>query len=150
MRAINHALTGAVIGLVVGNPVVALPAAVISHYICDAVPHFGVSSPSHSYLRKKSFTDYLILDTILCFILVLVLFLYQPQNYLLASVCAFLATAPDLFWINQYLQAKKGKSWQPGAYSRFAKTIQWFERPIGGIVEIAWLIAGTLIILPLL
>ena len=33
MRATNHALTGAIIGLTVQNPWVALPAAFLSHFV---------------------------------------------------------------------------------------------------------------------
>jgi hypothetical protein len=144
VRAINHALTGAVIGLAVADPLLALPAAVASHFICDMIPHHGFSdnpSDKDKNLRSKLFEASLYADALLCVGLVLVLALSGLKTWFLVSVCAFLAAAPDFLSINHYLKARAHKQWNPGAYTRFASKIQWFERPIGGIVEVAWAIA---------
>lgn len=148
MTAVNHALTGTVIGLVVGQPLIALPAALASHFICDALPHFGSKLPAAARLKTNNFRNYLILEAALCMLLVLCLAVLQPQHWFLASACAFLATSPDLLWINRYLKVRRGRHWKRNAYERFAGDIQWFERPIGGVVEIAWFIAAVLVILP--
>lgn len=150
MTATNHALTGAIIGLVVGEPLVALPAALASHFVCDVIPHFGSSLPKKVRLKTAGFRNYLIVDASLCVLLVVCLAIFQPQNWLLAAVCAFLATSPDLFWINKYLKTRRGKHWKRGAFTTFAGKIQWFERPIGAVVEIAWFIAAVIILVPFL
>ncbi len=142
MLAINHALTGALIGISVGEPVLALPAAFLSHYLCDALPHFGSTMPIKKWLRTKTFLRLLISDAVLCIALVLALALLQPNHWLLASACAFVATVPDIFWINQFITAKRGKTWKPNVFSRFSRDIQWFERPIGSVVELAWAVAA--------
>lgn len=150
MTAINHALTGAVIGLVVGEPLIALPAALASHFVCDALPHFGSGQPPATHLKTKIFRYYLVTDASLCVLLVAILAIFQPQHWLLASVCAFLATSPDLLHINKYLKLSRGQHWKRGTFAKFADDIQWFERPIGAVVEIAWFTAALIILIPFL
>ena len=151
MTAVNHALTGAVIGLVVGEPLVAVPAALASHFVCDAVPHFGNTViPDKIRLKSVGFRNYLILDASLCVLLVVCLAIFQPQHWFLASVCAFIATSPDLLWLNRYLKARRGQRWKWNAFARFAGGIQWFQQPIGALVEAAWFIAAVVIIIPFL
>lgn len=147
MTATNHALTGAVIGLVVGQPLIAVPAALASHFVCDALPHFWFSLPDEVLLKRKFFPKYLTADAGLCVILVILLAIFQPQHWLLAAVCAFIATSPDLASINQYLKTRSGKSWRPGRYKRLADGIQWFQRPIGAVVEVTWFVAAVIILM---
>lgn len=150
MTAINHALTGAVIGLVIGEPLAAVPAALASHFVCDAIPHFKRNVPPKKLLRSNWFRNYLHLDAGLCILLVLCLAILQPQHWLLAAVCAFTATSPDLLWINKYLKTRRGEHWKRNAFLAFAGNIQWFERPIGGVVEVAWFAAAITILVPFL
>ena len=150
MTATNHALTGAAIGLLVGEPLIAVPAAIASHFICDALPHYGRVGPDSKTIGSKGFRNYLLSDAALCFVLVAILAVLQPQNWLLAAVCAFLASAPDFGWINKFRKARQNKPWRPNRYSRFARDIQWFQRPIGWTVEAIWAVAAVAIILPFL
>ena len=150
MTAINHALTGAVIGLVVGEPLIALPAALASHFVCDALPHYKFSLPDKVLLKTKGFRNYLIAEASLCVLLVLCLAFFQPQHWFLASICAFLATAPDLLWLNKYLKMRRGQNWKWNSFAKFACGIQWFQKPIGGLVEIAWFTAAMIILIPFL
>lgn len=138
MTATNHAVTGAVIGLAVGQPLLALPAAFLSHFVCDALPHYGSASPPEKELKTNRFRNYLVVEAAICALLVLILAVTRPDHWLLASFCAFLATSPDLFWINSYVKIRAGKPWRPNLYSRFAKRIQWFAKPIGAIFEVVW------------
>lgn len=149
MTATNHALTGTAIGLIIGNPLLAVPLALLSHFICDAIPHFGTNDPEKA-LRSKLFKIYLIIEALLCFLIVLSLIVLQPANWLLAAVCAFLAASPDLLSANRYFKTRLGKPWTAGWYSNFAHNIQWFEKPIGAVVEIAWFVAACLVIRPFL
>jgi hypothetical protein len=150
MTAINHALTGTVIGLLVGQPLLAVPLAVGSHYVCDALPHFGTGLPDKVVLKSNKYRDYLAVEAGLCFLLVVGLVGFRPEHWLLAAICAFAAAAPDLLSINKYLTIRRGRRWQPGRYVRFASRIQWFERPIGAVVEVAWFVAALVIIIPFL
>lgn len=148
MVAVNHALTGAAIGLLVGQPILAVPLAVASHYVCDVLPHFGLNLPDKIAIRSNIFRNYLVVDSMACMSLVLILFIVQPEHWFLASICAFMAAAPDFLSINRYLTIRAGKKWKPGIYTKFAGDIQWFERPIGAVVEVAWFIAGITVLLP--
>lgn len=144
MTATNHALTGALIGLTVHSPLLALPLALLSHLVCDAIPHFGM--PNDGWIAGTAFRRYLICDAILCIVLVSFLALSGTANWLLASLCAFVATSPDLLSIGRFRNARAGRPLTQNALQRFLKKIQWFEKPIGAAVELAWA-AGAILLL---
>ena len=147
----NHALTGAIIGLTIENPVLALPVAFGSHYVMDALPHYDYDGDrSGRWIGTKSFAIVLGADAFICLLIVVALMLAQPKNWLLASACAFLATLPDAFSVMRFIHIRDGVKHVPNAYERFASKIQWFERPIGGVVEIAWFIGAGLLFITLL
>jgi hypothetical protein len=97
-------------------------------------------------LQSKSFARYLALDAALCVLLVACLAAIQPSFWLLAAVCAFVATSPDLLWIRKFVFARTHRRFNPGRIERFLSDIQWFQRPIGALVELAWL-AGAAVLL---
>jgi hypothetical protein len=147
MRAINHALTGAVIGLTITEPIVAVPVAFVSHYVLDIIPHHGSNLTGVSLLNSLWFRWLLVVDAFLCVLLVFVLAIARPKHWLLAAICAFVAAAPDLASIRRYRLARRHETFQLNWYERIAKDIQWFERPIGAIVEVIWAIAMIVILL---
>lgn len=137
MRAINHAMTGAIIGLTVGNPVAAAGLALASHFVFDAVPHHG---DNERYpISSKLFTRILIVDAMLCLVLVAMLFFLLPfWTATIVSLCAFLATSPDLMWIDRFMVARH-KGGDPGIRGRiqwFHAKVQWSETPHGKWVEL--------------
>ena len=145
MTATNHALTGALIGLAVHSPWVALPAAILSHFICDAVPHFGMAINT---IGKPWFRLFLFLEASLCGLIVLGLIVLHPFHWPFAVAGAFLAASPDFMWINDFRRAQAGhqiQTRQP-AILRFHGWIQWFERPIGGFVEATWAVSALLLL----
>lgn len=150
MTATNHAMTGAAIGLLLGEPLLAVPAAVISHYFCDTFPHYTSAMPSEKLLKTTGFRNYLVLEAFLCGLLVVMLAVIRPEHWLLAAFCAFAAAAPDFLWLPRYIKTLRGQQWRPNLYSRLALRIQWFIKPIGAWVELAWFIAMAAIILPFL
>lgn len=149
MRAINHALTGAVIGIVVGNPI-ALPIAFLSHFLLDAIPHHSYEGSDDEVYVLAKFKYTLLLDALLCFVLVIVLGVVGHVHWQLAVVCAFLATSPDFFHIPSYVKTLKDQPYNPGIYSRFASRIQWFQKPIGAYVEVAWAFATVVLLAKIL
>lgn len=150
MRAINHGLTGALIGLTVNQPELAVASSLVSHFVLDVFPHYGTASRTKDEklkdLRSKSFALSLVADAVLCGLLVLLLMLKKPSNWLLACTCAFVAAAPDLFSIKRYVYAHHHKDFMPNAYEKFATNIQWFERPVGIYVEIFWFIGMSFLL----
>jgi hypothetical protein len=146
MTATNHALTGAIIGLIIVDPIIAIPVAFVSHFACDALPHFGSGKKDYSWIKSLFFKRMLVIDASLCVLLVITLALLRPQNWFIAIICAFVATTPDFIWIGKYLEANKGRPWKENKFSKFSAAIQWFQRPIGMVVEVAWFIASIVII----
>lgn len=150
MTATNHALTGAIIGLTVHNPALALPLALLSHYLLDALPHFRPNLPDEILLKTKGFKLYLLGEATLCFLIVLTLFLIQPAYWWLGAICAFVAAAPDLISIGRFRRVISDKPAKTNWYSRFAHKIQWFERPIGAVVEIVWFVCAVFILVKII
>lgn len=139
MLAINHAITGALIGLTFSSPL-AYPLAFLSHFALDAIPHFG---DDDRRIKNMSFVVQLLIDAALCGVLVLVLFISLGSNAWLPALCAFLAASPDFMWMPDYVRIKQGKKplGKTNLIMKFHSLIQWFQRPIGAFVEVAWLIA---------
>lgn len=145
MTATNHALAGALIGLSVGQPWLAIPASFLSHFVCDAIPHFGFRQTA---IGSKLFRNVLLADVTLCVLLVVALVILQPSNWFLAAVCAFVATSPDLMWLKKFRQARQGKtiSQDKSIVRRFHAGIQWFEKPIGLAVEAVWAVSAIILL----
>jgi hypothetical protein len=132
-----------------------VPAAVASHFICDAIPHYdGVPAKptlamKQQWHKSNLFRRLLYVDALLCLALVILLAAQGPQHWLLACICAFAAAAPDFLWIPRYLKRDKKPTALTG-FNKFAGQIQWFQRPIGVLVEVAWFAAGIIVLLPFL
>ena len=85
MTATNHALTGTAVALTISNPFIALPVALASHFICDAIPHFGLSSYEDRTERKNLFHRILYIDALL--LAALMIFLLVSGASLVVFVC---------------------------------------------------------------
>ena len=92
MLSISHAATGAFIAAKVGNPLLAIPLILASHYVEDAVPHWdaGTGLSKGKKTPKSAFRDEII-DIIVAGIIVLILF---PVHISLASPLTTLLAAP--------------------------------------------------------
>lgn len=144
MMALNHAVTGAIIGLSVDEPALALPLAFVSHFALDAIPHYDPPKPDGdvALFRSKKFVyEQLVLNGALCILLVICLAVAKPQQWFVAAVCAFLATSPDLMWLPKFQVARRtGKVEQPNnPIARFHSRIQWLTNPKLIWLELVWL-----------
>lgn len=90
MLSISHAVTGAFIAVKIGNPYLAIPLILLSHYLEDAVPHWdaGTGLGNGSKTRQSALRDGII-DLALAGILVY--FYFSPP---LSSLSTLLASAP--------------------------------------------------------
>ena len=149
MTATNHALTGAAIAVLVPQPILALIAAFVSHFILDALPHFGLDLEAEERDRHKMFRIVLLIDIILAvaaFIAVPIVAAHYAAWWLVIA-CMALAYAPDLVWVYRFFQAARAGEYAPhGRFALFHHKIQWGESPHGIIVEIAWLIGATTVL----
>jgi hypothetical protein len=151
VTAPNHALTGALIGLTVSNPALALPLAFLSHFVLDALPHYDPPKTSNADLfRTRRFVlEFIVMGAGLCFALVLLLAVVRPAHWILAAVCAFVATVPDLLWLPRFLSARRtGKDTIPQqAFFQFHDRIQRHTSPRLLWFEIVWSIVSGAILL---
>jgi hypothetical protein len=149
MTATNHALTGAIIGVLVVNPLIALPLAFCSHFALDAIPHFGVE---HGRFNTAFFRNMLITDAAACVLLAALITIHQPAHWWSLVLCAFVATSPDLMWIKMYWRSRTGQ--KPRKLTNplmlFHSRIQWFQRSSGAAVELAWFVAATTVLFTLI
>jgi hypothetical protein len=136
MRAINHTVTGAIIGAVVGTPELALPLAFFSHFVLDVLPHYGGED-----LKSTQFKIELLVDASLSLAFLLAIFLLRIEQWPLIIGCGILAASPDLLWFPYWVLQLIGKPRPFDPVSRFLAWIQWCERPWGIYVETVWLIA---------
>jgi hypothetical protein len=151
VTAPNHALTGALIGLTISNPLLALPLAFISHFICDAIPHYDQpGDPKERITSSKRFIyEQLVTGFTLCVLIVLLLALTRPKHWLTAAICAFLATSPDLFWIPRFIYAQRTHHDRgpTNPFLRFHSRIQWLTGPKLIWLELVWFVGfGALFI----
>jgi len=108
MTATSHAIVGSVIAAKVGNPALAIPIALASHLVLDAIPHWDTATNGkNGTLGKKN--GKVFINTLLDFAIGLIasyfllFFLFPTTNYIYAFiiiVCAQLfdwMTVPYLF-----------------------------------------------------
>lgn len=151
MTATNHGLSGALIGLTITQPALALPLAFVSHFILDAVPHFGDIRFHEDSKRRRLFHIYLFIDAVL--LAILISFLFISNAGWLALACLFMAGSPDFVHAYQYLFNKnfyeRGSGPKKHWFTRFHKNIQWSETQKGLIVEIPFAILLSALIINL-
>lgn len=134
MRAVNHGLTGAAIAVVVKQPMLAVPLALISHFVCDAIPHSGTGNLD---IRDKKFLRILYADMALAVVSTLAVASVWQERWWLVIVCAFFAASPDLAWAYyRYFNPRK----KLDSLSKFHKWIQWSETLRGYYLEAVWFI----------
>ncbi len=104
MTGLNHGITGALIALTIKQPALAVPASFLSHFVCDAIPHWNYL-PGKEFTRK--FNIILILDFILSVSLMAILGLLFPVEKWLIWSCMIAAAIPDIMWFYYKFYVKK-------------------------------------------
>ena len=146
MTATNHVLCGALVGLTIQQPILAIIAALVSHFLLDALPHYG--GISHV---SKLFMGILAADMVMAGTIVLILLVKYPIFGLLAVICAVIAASPDLMWMPMWIRElghvppKKLNTIQ-----KFHKNIQWAEKTKYFGVEIVWAAASICLLVKLI
>lgn len=142
MMAINHALTGALIGLSLDQPALALSLAFVSHFALDAVPHYDPPGDPLNRMRSKRFLwEQLIINGVLCVALVVVLAATHPGHWLQAAISAFLAASPDLLWLPKFVMAKRQNKLRANDnwFYKMHHALQWCTGTWGLWIELPWL-----------
>jgi hypothetical protein len=139
MTGINHLATGALIGLSVSQPIVALPLAFVSHFLLDAMPHFGFPDWSDRRKHMKLFLTVTIIDMMLIALFVAFLLVYNAPA--LSYVTALAAFSPDFVWIYRFTILERMGSRQPRpnkGLTKFHSDIQKAESTHGIFTEVVW------------
>ena len=129
MLGFNHTLAGSIIGVVV--PVPAIPfVALASHFILDAMPHYG--NDNRILKGSRGFHKLLALDGLLCFLSMVFAILLFPNLWLQIGFGVLFSVLPDFLWLF--------KTWlhTPSWILHFMDWVQWGERPWGYILEIIY------------
>lgn len=136
-------LAGAVLAGALHQPLLVFPSAVISHFILDMLPHFGVREDHHVHRNSHPLFRYVMIIDIamlVTFMVFLPHLLKTAVSWWVSLGGMFLAWAPDLVWVRGFFSELRHKvHLKPyGWFSRLHQRIQWFERPSGIITEIVW------------
>ncbi len=139
MLVTNHILAGSVIGLTIQEPILAITVAFLSHFLMDALPHFG-------YPGKKGYPEVLKHKLSYAVGLFTLLSTFGVISFLVSNqlwfslICGLVAVSPDIVGVYNYtVYEKKGKhaiGLLKLFHVQFHRGIQNFERPWGIYIEI--------------
>ena len=142
MTGLNHVLTGTVLALSIKNPVIAPLVSLLSHFILDAIPHFGNFTSIYAPYTKV-FKRYLAVEAIGITLILVFALIFFTSSWWLIFVCSFCAIAPDIFWLIEKRLLPENRFRK--MFYRLHQGIQWKERPWGWIIEVPY--AALMVIL---
>jgi hypothetical protein len=138
MTGLNHAVTGALVAAAINRPVLALPAALLSHFAVDAIPHWDYKVPGG--IKGRQFIMFF--DLIFSLVLLLVLALSVKATPWLIIAGGLLAIFPDTMWLRFFMTGRPAISGNPkrliNRLRQFHHWIQWSETAKGFFVELVW------------
>jgi hypothetical protein len=96
MTATGHALVGTVIAAKIGNPALAIPIALASHFLCDALPHWDTGHGRENQTKNR-FVTATVIDVLLSFVLsyLLIVLFFPTTNLLYAFIIIIVCQLPD-------------------------------------------------------
>jgi hypothetical protein len=138
MTGLNHALTGALVAVAINRPALALPAALLSHFLADAIPHWNYELKPHIARR----TVVMSADLALSLALLLILAATVDANPYLLIAGGLLGILPDTMWLRFFITGRPSIQGSPkrliNRLRQFHFWIQWSETGWGFFVELAW------------
>lgn len=154
MAITNHILAGAIIGLTLSHqPAAALALAFASHFLMDALPHFGYAGNKGFSEAFKYQLSYIVGAITLITATAVLIFLVIHQAWF-AILAGLVAASPDAVGLyNWVAYEKKGRTANGGLallHVKFHRRIQTLERPWGVYVEaltfglLVWLLLESL------
>lgn len=135
MTAINHTLTGTAIALIVKEPLLAVPLAFLSHFVCDVLPHFGFGDVARRRKYRSLFNAYMGIELLGLAIIFSWLLISGVQFYVFVAI--FAAVSPDIVWAYRYfIQEKRGEiaPTSLNVFNKLHSKIQWGETVTFGLI----------------
>ena len=131
MIGFNHAAIGGFIVKVLPLPL-AIPAAIASHFLLDALPHYGIPHHKRSNKFWRYFTT---LDFIIAWAMLGGISLYR--HHYAVFICGVMAASPDFIWVARIIKTRSfDLSHNTTKFTRWHAKIQRYERPWGIFIEI--------------
>jgi hypothetical protein len=148
----NHVATGAVIALAISNPVVAITLSFLSHFVLDAIPHFGPPLPKDVFERNRQWSFKLMLVLSIGITIFLVPYVYTTLHGVvslgLLTACIIAANLPDAVRVPRFIQEITTHEEKPlGRFSAFHVRIQNDSIVLGAFDEIVWFIAMLILMI---
>lgn len=137
MTLTNHLLSGSVIAKVAPLPI-AIPLAFASHFVLDALPHFGYPNIEARIRHLRQFRIVVFIDSLVA--IAISTWLISNGHSLWFAV-GLIAYSPDLLWIYRFIVEERFGTVKPTKGNRFIqfhRNIQRYERPWGALVEIVF------------
>jgi hypothetical protein len=131
MLATNHAFSGSIIGALLPLPI-AVPVAFASHFVLDALPHYGID---HTKRNKHRVYQLIVFsDTFIALAYaVAAAFLHKWSM----EITGWIAWSPDLVWVIYFFATGRNLHIKPkNSFMRFHMNIQRYERPWGIIIDL--------------
>ncbi len=136
MTFTNHILSGSLLAKLLPIPI-ALPLAFASHFVLDALPHFGFKAGKITNL--KLFYGVEALDFSIGAVIIGWLLNRHEYTWVISGLVAF---SPDLVWFYRYIFKEKfGKlhiDYQAGWLTMIHKRVQRYERYWGLVIELVY------------
>ena len=133
MIGFNHAAVGGLLATVLPLPL-AIPVAVASHFVLDALPHYGIP---HRLRDKSRFWKVVGIGDFAASWLILgclSLFAWDRPDIFL---CGLAAASPDFIWVLRILRHRSfDLSHNTSRFTRWHVAIQRYERPWGIYIEL--------------
>lgn len=145
-------LAGAVVATGIQQPLLIVPLALASHFLLDMLPHFGVHEHDSAKRNRHPLFRYILVIDLALVASLLALLPFVLKGMVSSWVLLLgmvLAWIPDALWVGHFVKHKKtGLMPALGKIGRFHQKIQWFERPLGIIMEILFFgVMGVLLAL---
>jgi len=134
MTLTNHMLAGSLLARLFPLPI-ALPLAFLSHFVLDALPHYGYRTFDERAKHIPTLFAVVIVDVIVAGLLVAWLISHGHFSWLLAGVVAF---SPDLLWVYRFIFEEKFGRIKPnegGRFVQFHAGLQKYEFRFGWLLE---------------
>lgn len=118
--------------------------ALLSHYVLDSLPHFGVSEDTEIRNGSKFFKSVVTIDTLLfvaSWIAVPILCSSARVPVWLILACMGAAFLPDLAWLYRFYKEQHShadKKRKMHILNHLHHKLQWGERPWGVFIEVIW------------
>jgi hypothetical protein len=129
MLATNHGTTGMILGALLPLPI-AIPVAFASHFVMDALPHYGIDNKKRD--SNKMYKQIVYIDTTLALSFAV---LTAVTGRWSMFIVGWVAYSPDGYWVYMYLKSRTFNLKPKNKIARFHQKIQ-LERPWGLYIEI--------------